>query len=136
MAFMGGGVKADDMTVGVQRLLVVVLLAGLALSPPLGQAGAGPFDLMRGWSGGPWDYQYPWAGYGYPSCGFGTPYTWDQPLGIGQGGPYIWGAPFATPSLYLPEGPAHPTPEAESQPSPAADPQPAPDPPGDVPPPQ
>ena len=93
---------------------------------------SGPFDLVRGWSGGPWDYQYPWAGRGYPVFGFGSPYTWDQPLGAGQAGPYIWGAPFASPSLYLPEESAPseppsepPSEDAERQAQPAPEPMPS-----------
>lgn len=90
-------------------------------SPALGGTASGPFDLMRGWSGGPWDYQYPWAGCGYPSFGFGMPYTWDQPLGVGQAGPYIWGAPLASPSLFLPEPTELPESGPESAPGSAED---------------
>jgi hypothetical protein len=67
-----------------------------------GQAYTGPFDLMRCWSGGPWDYRYPWIGHGYPAFGYGSPYTWDRPLGSGRAGPYIWGAPLVNPAPYLP----------------------------------
>jgi hypothetical protein len=109
------------MKVGVHLLIAAVVIGGSALSPPRAGRASGPFDLMRGWSGGPWDYQYPWAGCGYPSFGFGTPYTWDQPLGVGQAGPYIWGAPFASPSLYLPQEPDPPEqPQAGAEPPPPA----------------
>lgn len=104
------------MKVWVHLLFAAVLAWGIAMSPASGRAASGPFDLMRGWSGGPWDYRYPWAGCGYPTFGFGAPYTWDQPLGFGPAGPYIWGAPFASPSLYLPKVPAEPDGGAESEP--------------------
>lgn len=104
------------MKAGVFRLLAAALVGVTVASSPRGGTASGPFDLMRGWSGGPWQYQYPWAGNGYPSFGFGAPYTWDQPLGFGQAGPYVWGAPFASPSLFLPGEPADPTPEAETRP--------------------
>lgn len=104
------------MKVWVRLLFAAVLVIWTAMSPVRSWAASGPFDLVRGWSGGPWDYQYPWAGCGYPTFGFGTPYTWDQPLGFGPAGPYIWGAPFASPSLYLPKQPAELEEEAESTP--------------------
>ncbi len=88
---------------GAHLLLATVVFGVVSMSPVRGGTVSGPFDVVRGWSGGPWDYQYPWAGCGYPSFGFGAPYTWDQPFGFGKAGPYIWGAPFASPSLYLPE---------------------------------
>jgi hypothetical protein len=87
-----------------QRLAISAAIAVLALAMCRGEAVSGPFDLMRGWSGGPWDYQYPWAGQGYPCFGFGAPYTWDQPFGVGQAGPYRWGTPFSIPSLFLLDG--------------------------------
>jgi hypothetical protein len=118
------------MTVGVRLLIVAVVIGGSVLFPARGGRASGPFDLMRGWSGGPWDYQYPWAGCGYPSFGFGTPYTWDQPLGVGQAGPYIWGAPFASPSLYLPGEPG-PS-ESSAWPGAGAEPQAQPVPPADA----
>jgi hypothetical protein len=114
------------MTLGV-HLLAAVVVGGSALSSGWAGAVSGPFDLVRGWSGGPWDYQYPWAGCGYPTFGFGAPYTWDQPLGFGQAGPYIWGAPFASPSLYLPTAPEDPDAGPELQPPAASDPPPTPD---------
>ena len=110
------------MTLGV-HLLAAVVVGGSALSSGWAGAVSGPFDLVRGWSGGPWDYQYPWAGCGYPTFGFGAPYTWDQPLGFGQAGPYIWGAPFASPSLFLPGEPGPQSPAV-------SDPEPGPDGPG------
>lgn len=120
------------MKVGV-RLLAAVVVGWSILSADWARAASGPFDLVRGWSGGPWDYQYPWAGCGYPTFGFGSPYTWDQPLGFGQAGPYIWGAPFASPSLYLPTVPEDPDAGPELPGPAAGDPPPTPDAEGDMP---
>jgi hypothetical protein len=120
------------MKVGVQLLAAVVVGWGTLSADWVGAA-SGPFDLVRGWSGGPWDYRYPWAGCGYPTFGFGSPYTWDQPLGFGQAGPYIWGAPFANPSLYLPTTPADSDAGPEPQPPATSDPPPVPDGPVEVP---
>ncbi len=117
---------AFEMKVGV-HLLAAAVVGGSALSSGWAGAASGPFDLVRGWSGGPWDYQYPWAGCGYPTFGFGSPYTWDQPLGFGQAGPYIWGAPFASPSLYLPTVPEEPDPGPEVHPPGTSDPPLTPD---------
>jgi hypothetical protein len=115
------------MKVGVQRLLAAVVVVGGVLTPAWAAVASGPFDLVRGWSGGPWDYQYPWAGCGYPTFGFGSPYTWDQPLGFGQAGHYIWGAPFASPALYLPKAPEEPEAGTGPQPPATSDPSLTPD---------
>jgi hypothetical protein len=99
----------------------VVATGLLALVASSGEAVSGPFDLMRNWSGGPWDYRYPWTGQGYPRFGSGALYTWDQPFGTGQAGPYIWGAPFGSPSLFLPEGPGESSMALDRAPPPRLD---------------
>jgi len=86
-------------------LLAAALTIVTALASFSAQAFWGPFNVFRGWGGGPWGgypyYGYPY--YGYPYYGYGAPYWpryggWGYPYHGGWGYPYGygWGAPYLT----------------------------------------
>jgi len=96
-----------------KRFLLAAAVAGAtALTSLSAEAFFGPFNMMRGWGGGPWGWgggPWGWGGYpyyggwgGYPYWGGwgGYPYGggWGgYPYGGGWGYPYYgygWGAPY------------------------------------------
>lgn len=84
-------------------LLAAAVAIAAALMSASAQAFWGPFNVFRGWGGGPWYGGYPY--YGYPYYGYGAPYWpyyggWGgYPYHGGWGYPYAygWGAPYVAP---------------------------------------